>query len=108
MARAVRDKAPQAFTTNRAAMPDNEHQPSSHRPQYRQNDDVRDPIPSDQRSDTKPDSRFDARGDARENVGNNTRGTDADPTGPEGNDNFKQPKRDPQDGDFDADLHDRG
>ena len=90
-------------------MPDNnEHQPSSHRPQYRQNDDVRDPISSDQRSDTKPDSRFEARGDARENIGNNVRGTDTNPTGPEGNDKFKHPKRDAADDDFDADLHDRG
>jgi hypothetical protein len=89
-------------------MPDNDHQPSSHRPQYRQNDDVREPIPSDQRSDTTPDSRFEARGDARENIGNNARGTDAEPTGPEGNDKFKHPKRNPEDDKFDADLHDRG
>jgi hypothetical protein len=89
-------------------MADNDKQPSSHRPQYRQNDDVRDPIPSDQRNDTKPDSRFEARGDAREDIGNNVRGTAADPTGPEGNDKVKHPKRDPQDDDFDADLRDRG
>jgi len=88
-------------------MPDN-NQPSSRRPQHRQNDDVRDPTPSDQRSDTNPDSRFESRGDARENVGNTARGTNADPTGPEGNDTFKHPKRDPEDDDFDADLRDRG
>jgi hypothetical protein len=34
------------------------------------------------------------------------RGTDADPTGPEGNDKFKHRKRD-NDEDFDADLRDR-
>jgi hypothetical protein len=89
-------------------MPDKDHQPSSYRPQYRQNDDVREPIPSDQRSDTTPDSRFEARGDARENIGNNARGTDAEPTGPEGNDPLKHPKRNPEDDTFDADLRDRG
>jgi len=88
-------------------MPDNNSQPSSHRPQYRQNDDVREPTPPDQRSDTKPDSRFEARGDARENIGNNTRGTDASPIGPGGNDKIRRPKRDGEE-DFDADLKDRG
>lgn len=88
-------------------MADN-HQSSSDRPKYRQNDDVRDPTPSDKRSDTDADSRFEARGDARENIGNNARGTDADPSGPEGNDKFKHPKRDPEDDNFDADLRDRG
>ena len=88
-------------------MPDDKHQPSSHRPRYRQNDDVRDPTPPDQRADTKPDSRFEARGSAREAVGNHTRETDADPTGPEGNDKFKHPKRNPEDDTFDEDLTDR-
>ena len=88
-------------------MSDDKPQPSSHRPQYRQNDDVREPTPSNQRSDTKPDSRFEARGDARENIGNNVRGTDANPTGPEGNDKFKHPKKAGEE-DFDADLRDRG
>lgn len=49
------------------------------RDHYRDNDDVRDPIPSDQRSDTKPDTRSEARGDARENVGNVARDTAANP-----------------------------
>jgi hypothetical protein len=88
-------------------MPDNDHQPSSHRPQYRHNDDERDPTPSDQRSDAKPDTKFESRGDARENIGNNARGTDASPTGPEGNDKFKHPKRGPENDSFDADLRDR-
>jgi hypothetical protein len=35
------------------------------------------------------DSRGEARGDARENVGNHARGTDTNPTGPEGNDRTK-------------------
>jgi hypothetical protein len=39
--------------------------------------------------DTKSDSRSEARGDARESVGDNARGTDAHPTGPEGNDRTK-------------------
>ena len=62
------------------------------RDKYRDNDDMRDPTPPDQRSDTKPDTASEARGDARETVGRNARGTDASPTGPEGND--KTRKRD--------------
>jgi hypothetical protein len=58
----------------------------SNRPKYRDNDDMRDPLEGDSRSGTKPDSRSEARGDARENVGNHSRGTDANETGPEGND----------------------
>lgn len=49
------------------------------RDHFRDNDDVRDPIPADQRNDTKPDTRSEARGDARENVGNTARGTAAHP-----------------------------
>jgi hypothetical protein len=54
------------------------------RDKYRDNDDVRDPTRD--RNETSPDTKSEARGDARENVGNNSRGTDANPTGPEGND----------------------
>ena len=36
---------------------------------YRDNHEVRDPEPSDQRVDTKSDSKSEARGDARENNG---------------------------------------
>jgi hypothetical protein len=64
---------------------DAEPRPGS-RDRYRDNDDVRDPLAADERAGTKPDTRNEARGDARENVGNHSRGTDADPTGPEGND----------------------
>lgn len=88
------------------SQPNQEQQPSSHRPRYRYNDDERDPIPPDQRSDTKPDTRFEGRGDAREDIGDNARGTDAAPTAPEGNDKFKHPHREEQD-DYDADLRDR-
>jgi hypothetical protein len=88
------------------SQPDQESQPSSHRPKYRHNDDEREPVPPDQRTDTKPDTRFEGRGDARENIGNNARGTDANPIGPEGNDKFKHPHRD-SDEDFDSDLRDR-
>ena len=56
------------------------------RDKYRDGDDVRDPTPGDQRTDTKSDSKSEARGPARENVGRTARGTDANPTGPEGND----------------------
>ena len=45
---------------------------------YRDNDDVRDPLPADQRAGTKPDTRNEARGDARENVGNTARDTAAE------------------------------
>ena len=59
----------------------------SGRSPYRDNDDQRDPLGRDERSGTRPDTRNEARGDAREAIGNNARGTDANPTGPEGNDN---------------------
>ena len=57
------------------------------RDRYRDNDDQRDRLSGDERSGTSPDPKSEARGDAREAIGNNTRGTDADPTGPDGNDN---------------------
>ena len=68
---------------------DNPNEATS-RDKYRDNDDVRDPEPADQRVDTKSDSKAEARGDARESVGNNAQGTDARPTGPEGNDRTKR------------------
>jgi hypothetical protein len=58
----------------------------SGRSPYRDNDDQRDPLRAEERSGTRPDTKNEARGDAREARGNNARGTDADPTGPEGND----------------------
>jgi hypothetical protein len=71
------------------------------RDRYRDNDDVRDPLEGDERMGVKPDSRAEARGDARDAVGNNTRGTDTEPTGPEGNDKTRdRPLRD----EFDEDL----
>jgi hypothetical protein len=73
----------------------------SGRDKYRDNDDVRAPLAPDERSGVKSDSRSEARGDARENVGNTARGTAADPTGPEGNDNTRgRPAPD----EFDDDL----
>ena len=60
------------------------------RDKYRDNDDMRDPNTPHQRSDTKPDTKTEARGDARETVGRNARGTDVNPTGPEGNDRTRQ------------------
>jgi hypothetical protein len=56
------------------------------RDKYRDNDDVRAPVNNRDRSEANPDTKSEARGDARENVGNTARGTDAQPTGPEGND----------------------
>lgn len=66
---------------------DHESSSPASRDRYRDNDDVRDPIEGDQRNETKPDTKAEARGTTRENVGNNSRGTAANPTGPEGNDN---------------------
>lgn len=47
---------------------------------YRDDDDMRDPHPSDQRAGTKPDTGGEARGSARKAVGNNARGTDGERT----------------------------
>jgi hypothetical protein len=58
----------------------------SDRDKYRDNDDARAIPGPDARDDVRSDSRAEARGDARENVGNHARGTDARPTGAEGND----------------------
>ena len=76
---------------------------SSNRDRYRDNDDVRDPVGSEDRSGIRPDTKSEARGDAREAVGNNARDTDASPTGPEGNDRTRnRPDRDEFDADLDA------
>ena len=56
------------------------------RDKHRDNDDVRDPLPADERVESRPDPKSEARGDARENIGNTARGTAAHSTGPEGND----------------------
>jgi hypothetical protein len=72
------------------------------RDKYRDNDDVRDPLQG--RSEIHPDTKSEARGDARETVGNTARGTDASPTGPEGNDrNANRPRPDSFDDDLDRD-----
>jgi hypothetical protein len=69
------------------------------RNKYRDNDDMRGPVKD--RVGAKPDTKSEARGDAREAVGNVARGTDANPTGPEGNDRQRQrPRAD----EFDRDL----
>ena len=49
-------------------------------------DDERAVLENDTRSDVKPNTKSEARGDARSAIGNNARGTDSHPTGPEGND----------------------
>jgi hypothetical protein len=74
---------------------------SETRDKFRDNDDVRDPLSTNERTGIAPDTRNEARGDARENVGNVARGTDATPSGPEGND--RQRGRPGPDA-FDADL----
>ena len=71
----------------------------SDRDKYRDGDDVRDPTRD--RAGTDPDTKSEARGDAREEVGNTARGTDAEPTGPEGNDRTRNR---PQPDGFDDDL----
>ena len=72
------------------------------RDRYRDNDDVRDPGGPDARNDVGSDARSEARGDARENVGRHARGTDANPTGPQGND--RQRSREDRGDAFDDDL----
>jgi hypothetical protein len=59
------------------------------RDKYRDNDDVRQPLEGGARTGGSADTNSEARGDARENVGNHSRGTAANPTGPEGNDKFR-------------------
>jgi hypothetical protein len=71
------------------------------RPKYRDNDDHRDTLSGDDRSGTHPDTKAEAEGTARENIGDHSRGTAANPTGPEGNDRTKLR---PQADEFDADL----
>ena len=79
-----------------------ENDDNSGRDRYRDNDDVRQVVDPGTRNDTKSDSRNEARGDARENVGNTARGTDANPTGPSGND--KQRSRSDLPDQYDEDL----
>ena len=74
----------------------------SDRDKYRDNDDARAIPGPESRDSVHSDSRAEARGDARDNVGNNARGTDAHPTGPEGNDHTKH-RHDRPDA-FDDDL----
>jgi len=74
---------------------------STNRDRYRDDDDVRHPLGSDERSDVNPDTKSEARGKAREDVGDTARGTDANPTGPEGNDRTKDRPHGDQ---FDDDL----
>ena len=71
------------------------------RPKYRDNDDHRDTLSGNERTGTHPDTRTEASGNAREAVGDHTRGTAVEPTGPEGNDRTTlRPRPD----EFDADL----
>ena len=75
------------------------------RDRYRDNDDTRAPLEGDAREGTSPDTKSEARGDARETVGNTARGTDANPTGPEGNDRTRnRPQPDSYDDDLAADM----
>jgi hypothetical protein len=69
------------------------------RDKYRDNDDLRGI--SHDRTETNPDTKSEARGDARDNVGNHSRGTPADPTGPEGN---EQMRNRPVPDKYDSDL----
>jgi hypothetical protein len=57
--------------------------------------------PARDRAGTHPDTKAEARGDAREAVGNTSRDTAADPTGPEGNDKTRHR---PRPDEYDADL----
>ncbi len=77
----------------------------SGRDPYRDNDDARRSLEGAQRFGTDADTKSEARGDARENIENTARGTDAAPTGPDGNDKTKHP---PRPDSFDADLNSVG
>ncbi|HKG95295.1 MAG TPA: hypothetical protein VKA84_25475 [Gemmatimonadaceae bacterium] len=81
----ARDEESRAPGTNPGSNPS-----PGNRDKYRDNDDVRDPLEGDARTGGSADTRSEARGSARENVGNNARGTAADPTGPEGNDRTRR------------------
>ena len=83
-------------------MADQDRSNDRSRDRYRDDDDVRAPGGPDARNDVGSDSRSEARGDARESVGRHARGTDADPTGPEGND--RQRSREDRRDAFDDDL----
>jgi hypothetical protein len=81
---------------------------SARRDRYRDNDDARAPLEGDARNGTHADTKAEARGDARETVGNNARGTNANPTGPEGNDRTRgRPQRDGFDADLETDNENR-
>jgi hypothetical protein len=71
------------------------------REKYRDNDDHRDTLTGNKRAGTHPDTKSEASGRAREAVGDNTRGTAAEPRGPEGNDRTKLRSLPDE---FDADL----
>jgi len=78
------------------------------RDKYRDDDDMRAPLRDDGRAGSAPDTKHEARGDARETVGNNARGTDTNPTGPEGNDRTRnRPQRDEHDADLERDNRGR-
>ena len=76
------------------------------RDKYRDNDDMREP--AEDRVGSDPDTKAEARGDAREAVGKTTRGTAADPTGPDGNDRTRhRPRPDAYDADLASDNRGR-
>jgi hypothetical protein len=72
------------------------------RDKYRDNDDTRGPLEGDAKTGGSSDTKSEARGDARENVGNHSRGTDANDTGAQGNDNTR--RRDDRADQFDTTL----
>jgi hypothetical protein len=79
---------------------------SSSRDRYRDNDDMREPLEGDARTGGRSDTKSEARGDARQAVGNTARDTDADPTGPDGNDRTRnRPRPDGFDDDLASDKH---
>ena len=61
----------------------------SDREKYRDNDDARDVLEGNERTGGSAGTKSEARGDARENIGNHSRNTAANPTGPDGNDNVR-------------------
>ena len=96
MADRSKDADPRGRPTRGGAIRDAGAPLPGSRDEHRDDDNVRDPIPDDQRLGTKSDTKSEARGDARENVGNTARDTAAERVGGEARDPRDQPEPRPR------------
>ena len=96
MADRSKDEDPRGRPTRGGAIRDMGAPLPDSRDRYRDDDDMRDPIPDDQRLGTKSDTKSEARGDARENVGNTARDTAAERVGGKTRDPRDQPEQRPR------------